>query len=77
MKKILEQIKLFIVNKIKPFFLKYWMQLVNMIMLFVAYANLNDDSGASAFVGFWIFILLAYYIFWEWLGAKNIFKKKV
>ena len=53
-------------------FLKKWgVYLINLIVLFVAYDALSD----SFVVGFWLFLLLAYAIFWELLGAKNLFKK--
>ena len=62
-KRILNDIKTWFTTKMLPWLKKAWMQIVNMIVLFAAYSSLNDDSFAGVIVGFWIFILLSYYIF--------------
>jgi hypothetical protein len=57
-------------------FLKKWgLQIVNLFFLFVAYAGLDTSSWAGVVVGFWLFLLLAYYIFWKIFGAEKLFEK--
>ena len=55
------------------------MQIVNILVVFIAYDKISDVGtlpGAETIVGLWLFILLAYYIFWKLLGAEKAFKKK-
>lgn len=56
---------------------KSWMQIVNILVLFVAYGVIDEttQSGASAVIGLWLFVLLAYYIFWKLFGADKIVKQ--
>ena len=62
----------------KPFLKTNWMQIVNLLVLFIVY---DTVSGAEIYpwveviTGFWIFILLVYYIFWKLFGAEKMFKK--
>ena len=64
-----------------PWLLKSWLQIVNVLIVMYAYGKLEDaaiwdhfPSGPSALVGFWAFILLAYWIFWKLLGADKAVK---
>jgi len=54
-----------------------WMQIVNMIVLFIAYKGFNEltQPWFSFAVGGWLFLLLGYYIFWKLFGAEKMFKK--
>lgn len=99
MKKILEWIKKVWALFLKwgketalPWLLKSWLQIVNVLIVLYAYGKLFDGaemfkefpSGPAALVGFWAFILLAYWIFWKFFGLDKIimpmlkkkFKKK-
>lgn len=77
MKKLLEKLKNWWSLTALPFLKTNWMQIVNIIILFVAYSTLsnNDLSITEAIVGLWIFVLLGYYIFWKLFGAEKMFKK--
>ena len=70
-------------NKIKkwlketagPWLKKAWLQIVNVIVVLGAYGALDTAEVTAAWwVGLWGFILLGYWIFWEFLGAKKIFQ---
>ena len=71
-------------NKIKSWFTKTfipwfklasnWMQIVNMIVLFVVFSKTDLTPGLQAFVALWLFVLLVYYIFWKLLGVEHWFK---
>ena len=54
-----------------------WMQIVNMLVLFIAYAGFDEvaQPGFSAAIGLWIFILLGYYIFWKLFGFDKVYNK--
>jgi hypothetical protein len=53
-------------------FLKKWgLHLINLFVIILAYDFVSD----SLLIGLWLFFLLAYYIFWELLGAKTLRKK--
>jgi hypothetical protein len=54
-----------------------WMQVVNMLVLFIAYKGFDEGSqpGYSAVIGLWLFILLGYYIFWKLFGFDKVYKK--
>jgi len=55
-----------------------WMQIVNMLVLFIAYKGFDEAAqpGYSAAIGIWLFILLGYYIFWKLFGADKVFAKR-
>jgi hypothetical protein len=64
-KKLWEKIKTWAVKTAWPWIKKSWMQVVNIIVVFVAYDKISDVGtlpGAEALVGLWLFILLAYYL---------------
>jgi hypothetical protein len=82
-----EKIKQFFNNVIKkikawwnttaiPWLKSSWMQIVNLIVLFIVYGNTDKLPGVQTIAGLWIFVLLAYYIFWKFFGAEKIFIKK-
>lgn len=75
-KKIWEKVKAWAVKTALPWLKKSWMQIVNIIIVFIAYDNLDESTLAGGIVGLWLFVLLAYYIFWKLLGAEKAFKKK-
>ena len=53
-------------------FLRKWgFQIINLIVLFVAYDFYSD----SLLVGLWLFLLLAYYLFYKLLGGEKLFEK--
>lgn len=74
-KKLFEKIKVWFNKTALPWLKSSWMQIVNIIIMFIAYGSLDSAPGSQAIVGFWLFILLGYYIFWKLLGAEFIFKK--
>lgn len=47
--------------KIKDHFKRNWLQTVNMIILFLAYANLDEDKLPAALVALWFMVLVGYY----------------
>jgi len=56
-----------------PWLLKSWLQIVNVLIVLFAYGKLDDlGSPAAGLVGFWGFILLAYWIFWKFFGADKV-----
>ncbi len=74
-KKLLEKIKAWAVKTALPWLKKEWMQIVNLIVLFIIYGNTDSLPGVQTVAGLWIFVLLAYYIFWKLFGAEKAFKK--
>lgn len=78
LKKIWEKIKAWATLTAWPWLKKSWMQIVNIIILFVAYGKMDDAQlVGTGVVGFWIFLLLAYYIFWKLFGFDKVWKKFV
>lgn len=76
LKKIWEKIKAWAALTAWPWLKKSWMQIVNIIILFVAYGKMDDAQLAgTGLVGFWLFLLLAYYIFWKLFGFDKVWKK--
>jgi len=67
-----------VVKTVVPWIKKSWMQIVNMIVLFIAYKGFDEvlQPGYSAIIGLWLFLLLAYYIFWKLLGFDKVWKKQ-
>jgi hypothetical protein len=61
-----------------PWIIKGWMQVVNIIVLFVAYGIIDKvtQPGASTVVGLWLFLLAGYYIFWKLFGFDKVWKKR-
>ena len=56
-------------------FLKKWgWQIVNFIVLLIAYDSLYGTFLAEALVGLWVFALAVYYIFWKLFGAERVFR---
>ncbi len=50
---------------------KWFLHGINLIVIGLAYDVYSD----SLLVGGWLFILLAYYIFWKILRAETLFQK--
>jgi hypothetical protein len=86
MKKLWEKIKTFVLKiwaLIKAWFIKTavpwlkknWMQVVNMLVLFIAYHNLDSMPGLQTIIGLWLFVLIGYYIFWKLLGVDKLWAK--
>ena len=76
MKNLWEKIKKWAKETALPWLKKAWLQIVNVIIVLYAYGQL-DNAGlgvATAIVGFWGFILLAYWIFWKFLGMDKAVK---
>lgn len=61
-----------------PWLKKNWMQIVNIIVLIIAYSGFNEVTQPwfSFAVGAWLFVLLVYYIFWKLFGLDKILKKE-
>ena len=76
MKKLIDKIKLKITkwfnDTVIPWLKAGWMHIVNILIVFIAYANLDIEPAAQALVGFWGFILIGYYIFWKLFGADKV-----
>ena len=75
-KKLWEKIKAWAVKTALPWLKKEWMQIVNILVIAIAYGKTDSLPGLQTLIGFWLFILLAYYIFWKLFGAEKMFKKK-
>jgi hypothetical protein len=75
-KKLWEKIKAWWKKTGLPWLKKSWMQIVNIIVIGIAYGNTDTLPGLQTVIGLWLFILLAYYIFWKFFGAEKAFKKK-
>jgi hypothetical protein len=57
-------------------FLKSWgAQVINYLVLLLAYIVLPEDTP-GVLVGLWLFILLAYYLFWKIFKAGELFDKE-
>lgn len=50
---------------------KWFLHGINLVIIGLAYDVYSD----SIFVGGWLFLLLAYYIFWKILRAETLFQK--
>ncbi len=69
-----EKIKIWWNKTALPWLKASWMQISNIIIVFVAYNNTDSLPGTQAIVGLWLFILLGYYIFWKLFGADKVVK---
>lgn len=71
------KIRSWILRTALPWLAKGWYQIVNMLVLFIAYGHIDEvaQPGLSNIVGLWLFILLAYYIFWKLFGFDKVYKK--
>jgi hypothetical protein len=74
-KKLWEKIKAWWSKTGLPWLKKSWMQIVNILVIGIAYGNTDTLPGLQTVIGLWLFILLAYYIFWKFFGAEKAFKK--
>jgi len=73
MKKLWEKIKKWAKETAAPWILKSWLQIVNVLIVFVAYGTLDNLGSANAnLVGLWGFILAAYWVFWKLFGAEKV-----
>jgi len=72
--KIWEKIVAWFNKTALPWLKKNWMQIVNILVLFIVYGNTDSLPGVQTISGLWIFVLLAYYIFWQLLGFNKIWK---
>lgn len=73
--KIWGKIKAWAVKTALPWLKKEWMQIVNLIVLFIVYGNTDTLPVVQGVTGLWIFVLLGYYIFWKFFGAEKMFIK--
>ena len=75
-KKIWDKVKKWAKETALPWLKTAWIQIVNVIIVLFAYGQLDDAGAAVAagIVGFWGFILLAYWIFWKFFGAEKAVK---
>lgn len=76
LKTLWEKIKKWATETALPWLKKAWLQIVNVVIVLYAYGQL-DNAGlavAASIVGFWGFILLAYWIFWKLFGADKVVK---
>jgi hypothetical protein len=75
-KKLWEKIKAWWAATALPWIKKSWMQVVNIIVIAIAYGQTDSLPWVQAITGLWLFVLLGYYIFWKLFGAEKMFKKK-
>lgn len=79
MKNLLEKIKAWWEKTALPWLKKSWMQIVNIIVVAIAWDKLSDLGSApwaEVITGLWLFLLLAYYIFWKLFGMEKLFVPK-
>jgi hypothetical protein len=74
--KVWGQVKIWFEKRGLPWLKKNWMQIVNLLVLFIIYGNTDKLPGVQTITGLWIFVLLGYYIFWKFFGAEKAFEKK-
>ena len=55
--------------KIKNWFLKNWIQIVNWIVLILVY-GINENVWIELIVGLWIFVQIGY-AGWKWFNKKT------
>ena len=71
-KKIWKKIKAWFVKTALPWLKISWMQIVNIVVMFIAYGNTDTLPGVQTVLGLWLFLLLGYYIFWKLFGLEKI-----
>lgn len=79
-RKLWAKIKKWAVITALPWLKKSWMQIVNIIVMFVAYGTLERIEtvpGAETITGLWLFLLLVYYIFWKLFGFDKVIKSVI
>jgi len=76
---MLEKIKKWAKETALPWLKKEWMQIVNLLILFIVYGVVkeSENPGLSAIVGLWLFVLIVYYIFWKLFGAEKVVKSYI
>lgn len=62
LKKLLKQLKLWVVSKLWPWFKKYWMVVVNYLVIFISYSIIYNKGVevAETLLGLWMFASVAY-----------------
>jgi hypothetical protein len=75
-KKLIEKIKAWAVKTALPWLKKSWMQIVNILVVFIGYNALDAKPFVQTIVGLWLFCLLVYYIFWKLFGLEKLFPQK-
>lgn len=76
--KVWTMIKTWATKRALPWLKTNWMQIINIIVLLIAYSKVYDIQvlpGIEALLGVWLFVLFAYYIFWKFFGLEKILKK--
>lgn len=84
MKKLLEKIEKWAVETALPWLKKAWLQIINVFIIFLAYAKFDDLANGekidapllAGILGLWGFVLLAYWLFWKFFGMDKMFKSK-
>jgi hypothetical protein len=72
-KKLIEKIKAWAINTAWPWFKKEWMQVINLLVIWIAQGT--TKGLLHVLLGTWFFVMLVYYIFWKFLGIEKLFKK--
>lgn len=68
-----------------PWLKKSWLQILNVFMVLLAYGKFDDLANGqeinaplmAGIIGFWGFILLAYWIFWKFFGLDKMIKQSI
>ena len=75
MKDLWNKVKKFVKEKALPWLSKSWMQIINLMIVLFAYGKMDTHETPGAWlVGFWAFVLLAYYIFWKLFKVGEMIK---
>ena len=76
LKRILNLIKSWLKKTALPFIKTKWIQVGNLMIIFIAFIALNKNQIFEAiFIGVWLIVLVGYYIIWRFLGVSKLFKK--
>jgi hypothetical protein len=68
-----EKIKKWSAETAGPWILRSWLQIVNILIVFVAYGKLDNlEAKGTALLGIWGFVLVGYWLFWKFFGADKV-----
>jgi len=70
--KLWKKVKKWAIKTALPWLKTGWIHLVSLLVLLIAYGNL--EGGVADLVGFWAFILIGFWLFWKLLGADKVIK---
>jgi hypothetical protein len=63
------------INTVWPWFKANWFQVINLLVIWIAFVSTH--KFLHIFIGAWFWIMIAYYLGWKLLGIEKLFKKKI